>query len=73
MRYLELTVWKKAMEAAKEVIGWQLLPQEGRTGCAWITRAAVSIPANIAEAGLEESNRSAVSGDRSVVAEVERI
>src|SRR5438105_14603041 len=57
MHYRELTVWQKAMEAAKEVYRLApLLPREETYGMrSQITRAAVSIPANIAEGWTRES------------------
>jgi four helix bundle protein len=59
MHYKELIVWQKAMEAAREV--YQLapkLPREETYGMrSQITRAAVSIPANIAEGWARESTR----------------
>ena len=59
MHYRELTVWQKAMEAAKEV--YRLapsLPREETYGMrSQITRSAVSIPANIAEGWARESRR----------------
>lgn len=59
MHYRELTVWRKAMEAAKEVYRLApLLPREETYGMrSQITRAAVSIPANIAEGWARESDR----------------
>lgn len=59
MHYRELTVWQKAMEAAREI--YRLvpnLPREETYGMrSQITRAAVSIPANIAEGWARESER----------------
>jgi four helix bundle protein len=59
MHYRELIVWQKAMEAAREV--YRLaprLPREETYGMrSQITRAAVSIPANIAEGWARESDR----------------
>ena len=59
MHYRELTVWQKAMEAAKEV--YRLapkLPREETYGMrSQITRAVVSIPANIAEGWARESEK----------------
>lgn len=59
MHYKDLTVWRKAMEAAREV--YRLvprLPKEETYGMrSQITRAAVSIPANIAEGWTRESVR----------------
>jgi len=57
--YKDLIVWQKAMEAAREV--YRLaprLPREETYGMrSQITRAAVSIPANIAEGWARESER----------------
>lgn len=59
MHYRELTVWRKAMEAAREV--YRLaprLPREETYGMrSQITRAVVSVPANIAEGWTRESVR----------------
>ncbi len=59
MYYRELIVWQKAMEAAREV--YRLaprLPREETYGMrSQITRAIVSIPANIAEGWTRESDR----------------
>jgi four helix bundle protein len=59
MHYRETTVWQKAMGAAQEV--YRLaprLPKEETYGMrSQITRAIVSIPANIAEGWTRESNR----------------
>ena len=59
MHYKDLTVWRKAMEAAREV--YRLvprLPKEETYGMrSQITRAVVSIPANIAEGWVRESVR----------------
>ena len=59
MHYRELIVWQKAMEAAREM--YQLtpkLPREETYGMrSQITRAIVSIPANIAEGWTRESDR----------------
>jgi four helix bundle protein len=59
MSYRELTVWQKGMKAAKEVYRLApLLPREEVYGMrSQITRAAVSVPANIAEDWSRESNR----------------
>ncbi|MDW8252244.1 MAG: four helix bundle protein, partial [Myxococcales bacterium] len=59
MHYRALTVWQKAMEAAKEVYQLApLLPRVETYGMrSQITRAAASIPANIAEGWARESNR----------------
>jgi four helix bundle protein len=57
--YRELVVWQKAMEAAREV--YRLvpkLPKEETYGMrSQVTRAAVSVPANIAEGWARESDR----------------
>src|SRR5579885_1741939 len=59
LHYRQLTVWRKAMDLAKEV--YRLtprLPREETYGMrAQITRAATSIPANIAEGWAREANR----------------
>jgi len=59
LHYKDLIVWQKAMEAAREV--YRLaprLPREETYGMrSQITRAAVSIPANIAEGWTRESER----------------
>ncbi|MBK7202813.1 MAG: four helix bundle protein [Anaerolineae bacterium] len=59
LHYKDLIVWQKAMEAAREV--YRLaprLPREETYGMrSQITRAAVSIPANIAEGWARESER----------------
>ncbi|MBA2245895.1 MAG: four helix bundle protein [Gemmatimonadetes bacterium] len=59
MHYRELTVWRKAMDLAKEVYRLApLLPREETYGMrSQITRAAASIPANIAEGWARESSR----------------
>jgi four helix bundle protein len=59
MHYRELKVWLKAMEVAKGVYKLApLLPREETYGMrSQITRAAVSIPANIAEGWGRESDR----------------
>ena len=59
LHYRELTVWKKSMELAAEVYRLvPLLPREETYGMrSQITRAAVSIPANIAEGWTRESER----------------
>jgi four helix bundle protein len=59
VHYRELTVWQKAMGAAKEIYRLApLLPREETYGMrSQITRAAVSIPANIAEGWTRESRR----------------
>ncbi|HRZ82738.1 MAG TPA: four helix bundle protein [Candidatus Hydrogenedentes bacterium] len=59
MHYRNLIVWQKAMEAAREM--YRLvprLPKEETYGMrSQITRAAVSVPANIAEGWTRESDR----------------
>lgn len=59
MHYRETTLWQKAMAATKEI--YRLvprLPKEETYGMrSQITRAAVSIPANIAEGWTRESDR----------------
>ena len=59
MHYRELIVWQKAMQAAIEI--YRLaprLPREETYGmCSQITRAMVSVPANIAEGWTRESER----------------
>jgi four helix bundle protein len=57
MHYRELTMWRKAMDAAIEVYRLTLmLPREETYGMrSQLTRAAVSIPANIAEGWTRES------------------
>ena len=59
MHYRELTVWRKAMDAARELYQVvPLLPGEETFGMrSQTTRAAVSIPANIAEGWARESSR----------------
>ena len=59
MHYRDLNVWQKAMEAAKEVYRLApLLPREETYGMrSQLTRAAVSIPANIAEGWTRESGK----------------
>lgn len=59
MHYRELTVWQKAMLAAREVYRLApLLPKEETYGMrSQITRAMVSVPANIAEGWTRESER----------------
>ena len=59
MHYRELKVWQKAMEAAKQVYRLTpLLPREETYGMrSQITRAMVSVPANIAEGWTRESPR----------------
>lgn len=57
MHYRETVVWKRAMQAAREVDGLvRLLPREEMYGMrAQMTRAAVSVPSNIAEGWTRES------------------
>ncbi len=59
MHYRDLTVWQKAMEAAREI--YRLaprLPKEETYGMrSQMTRAAVSVSANIAEGWARESLR----------------
>lgn len=59
MYFKELIVWQKAMEAAREVYRLvPMLPKEETYGLrAQITRAAISIPSNIAEGWTRESER----------------
>ena len=59
MHYRELSVYQKAIEAAKEVYRLApLLPREEAYGMrSQITRAAISIPANIAEGWARESRK----------------
>ena len=59
LHYRELTVWRKAMELAKEVYRLApLLPREETYGMrSQITRAASSVPANIAEGWTRESEK----------------
>lgn len=59
MHYRETILWRKAMEAAREVYRLVAhLPKEEIYGMrSQITRAAVSIPANIAEGWTRESNK----------------
>ena len=59
MHYRETTVWQKAMSVAREVYRLvPLLPREETYGMrSQITRAAVSVPANIAEGWTREGVR----------------
>ena len=59
MHYRETILWQKAMAIAREVYRLApMLPREETYGMrAQITRAAVSIPANIAEGWTRESDR----------------
>jgi four helix bundle protein len=62
MHYRETIVWQKAMAAARE--GYRLvprLPKEETYGMrSQLTRALVSVPANIAEGWTRESDREKV-------------
>lgn len=57
MHYRETVVWKRAMEVAREVYRLvRFLPREETYGMrAQMTRAAVSVPSNIAEGWTRES------------------
>ncbi|MBM3473024.1 MAG: four helix bundle protein [Armatimonadetes bacterium] len=59
MHYRQTTLWQKAMAIAREVYRLApMLPREETYGMrAQITRAAVSIPANVAEGWTRESDR----------------
>lgn len=59
MHYRDTLIWQKAMEAARQTYRLvPLLPREETYGMrSQITRAAVSIPANIAEGWTRESRR----------------
>ena len=59
LHYRELKVWQKAMEMTVELYHLvPMLPKEETYGMrSQITRAAVSIPSNIAEGWTRESNR----------------
>lgn len=59
MHFRELIVWQKAMEVAREVYRLMpMLPKEETYGMrSQITRAAVSIPSNIAEGWARESEK----------------
>jgi four helix bundle protein len=59
MHYRQTVVWNKAMEATREVYRLvALLPREEVYGMrSQITRAAVSVPCNIAEGWTRESSR----------------
>ena len=57
MHYRETVVWKKAMQVAREAYGlMRFLPREETYGMrAQMTRAAISVPSNIAEGWTRES------------------
>lgn len=59
MHYRKLVVWEKAMELARRVYGVApLLPREEVYGLrSQMTRAAVSVPSNIAEGWTRETVR----------------
>ncbi len=59
MHYRELIVWQKAMEAARQLYRLvPMLPREETYGMrSQITRAVVSIPANIAEGWTRETDK----------------
>ena len=59
MHYRETILWQKAMESAREIYRLApLLPREETYGMrSQITRAVVSVPANIAEGWTRETNR----------------
>jgi four helix bundle protein len=59
LHYRELAVWKKAMDLAIEVYRLvPMLPREETYGMrSQLTRAAISIPANIAEGWARESEK----------------
>ena len=62
MHYRETIIWQKGMEIAREVYHLTpMLPREETYGMrSQITRAATSIPANIAEGWTRESDREKV-------------
>ena len=59
MHYREKTIWQKAMEAAQELHRLTpKLPREETYGMrSQITRAIISVPANIAEGWARESDK----------------
>lgn len=59
MHYRETILWQKAMQAAREVYRLvPILPREETYGMrSQLTRAMVSVPANIAEGWTRESDR----------------
>ena len=59
MHFRELVVWQKAMALAREIYRLApLLPREETYGMrSQITRAATSVPANIAEGWTRESHK----------------
>jgi four helix bundle protein len=59
LHYRQLVVWRKAMDLSKHVYRLTVhLPREETYGIrSQITRAAISIPANIAEGWARESER----------------
>ena len=59
MRYMELTVWKKSMDLVDEVYAMADSFPEKERHCLWsqMTRAAISIPSNIAEGAGRTTNK----------------
>jgi four helix bundle protein len=59
MHYRETVIWQKSMDVAREIYRLTaLLPHEEMYGMrAQITRAAISVPSNIAEGWTRESPR----------------
>ena len=59
MHYRELIVWRKSMDLAREIYALApRLPKEETYGMrSQLTRAAVSVPANIAEGWTRESSK----------------